>query len=54
MTLNYDSDIAKADKVVGQLTAIDPDLTKLLSHGKLLDVPGLERSGDSRRVTCPG
>ena len=29
MTLNYDSDIAKADKVVGQLTAIEPDLTKL-------------------------
>ena len=45
MTLNYDGDIAKADKVVGQLTAIDPDLTRLLSHGKLLMYAGWSDPG---------
>ncbi len=45
LTLNYDSDIAKADKVVGQLTAIDPDLTKLLRHGKLLMYAGWSDPG---------
>lgn len=45
MTLNYDGDIAKADKVVGQLTAIDPDLTKLLSRGKLLIYHGWSDPG---------
>jgi pimeloyl-ACP methyl ester carboxylesterase len=45
LTLNYDSDIAKADKVVGQLTAIDPDLTKLLQHGKLLIYAGWSDPG---------
>jgi feruloyl esterase len=45
LTLNYDSDIAKADKVVGQLTAIDPDLTKLLGHGKLLMYAGWSDPG---------
>src|SRR4029453_1011947 len=37
--------IAKADKVVGQLTAIDPDLTKLLQHGKLLIYAGWSDPG---------
>ena len=50
LTLNYDSDIARADKVVGQLTAIDPDLTKLLQHGKLLIYARLERSRHSARL----
>jgi pimeloyl-ACP methyl ester carboxylesterase len=45
LTLNYDSDIEKAEKVVGQLTAIDPDLTKLLSHGKLLIYAGWSDPG---------
>jgi pimeloyl-ACP methyl ester carboxylesterase len=45
MTLNYDSDIAKADKVVGQLTAIDPDLSRLLRHGKLLMYHGWSDPG---------
>jgi feruloyl esterase len=36
MTLNYDADVARADKVAAPLTAIDTDLTKLLRHGKLL------------------
>ena len=45
LTLNYDRDIAKADKVVGQLTAIDPDLTKLLQHGKLLIYAGWSDPG---------
>jgi feruloyl esterase len=45
MTLNYDSDIAKADKVVGQLTAIDPDLSRLLRRGKLLMYHGWSDPG---------
>ena len=45
LTLNYDGDIAKADKVVGPLTAIDPDLTKLLQHGKLLIYAGWSDPG---------
>jgi feruloyl esterase len=36
MTLNYDSDITRADKVAGPLTVIDADLSRLLGHGKLL------------------
>jgi feruloyl esterase len=45
LRLNYDSDLAKADKVLGQLTAIDPDLTKLLQHGKLLIYAGWSDPG---------
>jgi feruloyl esterase len=45
LTLNYDSDIAKADKAVGQLTAIDPDLTKMLQRGKLLIYAGWSDPG---------
>ncbi|MEO8258024.1 MAG: tannase/feruloyl esterase family alpha/beta hydrolase [Acidobacteriota bacterium] len=45
LTLNYDNDIARADKVLGQLTAIDPDLTKLLQHGKLLIYAGWSDPG---------
>jgi feruloyl esterase len=45
LTLNYDSDIARADKVVGPLTAIDPDLSKLLRHGKLLMYAGWSDPG---------
>ena len=40
MTLNYDSDIAKADKVAGPLTVIDRDLTRFLHHGRLLMYTG--------------
>ena len=36
MKLNYDEDLLQADKVGGALTVIDPNLTKLLQHGKLL------------------
>ncbi len=45
LALGYDADIARADKVVGQLTAIDPDLTKLLRHGKLLMYAGWSDPG---------
>jgi len=45
MSLNFDADIAKADKVVGQLTALEPDLTKLLSRGKLLMYAGWSDPG---------
>jgi feruloyl esterase len=40
MTLNYDEDIARADKVAGALTAIDPDLSKFLSRSRLLMYTG--------------
>jgi feruloyl esterase len=36
MSLNLDGDIARADRVAEPLTAIDPDLTKMLRRGKLL------------------
>jgi feruloyl esterase len=45
MTLNFDSDIVKADRVVGQLTAIDPDLTRFLSRGRLLMYAGWSDPG---------
>ena len=45
MTLNYDSDIARADRVVGQLTAIEPNLSKLLGRGKLLMYAGWSDPG---------
>ncbi len=45
MTLNYDGDIEKADKVVAPLTAIDPDLSRLLGHGKLLMYAGWSDPG---------
>jgi feruloyl esterase len=45
LTLNYDGDVTKADKVVGQLTAIDSDLTKLLTRGKLLIYHGWSDPG---------
>jgi len=45
LALNYDSDIEKAEKVVGQLTAIDPDLTRLLRHGKILMYAGWSDRG---------
>ncbi len=35
-TLNYDSDIVRADQVGGQLTAIDSKIPEFLSRGKLL------------------
>jgi feruloyl esterase len=40
MTLNYDGDLTRADKVGGSLTAIDSDLTSLLRRGKLLMYTG--------------
>jgi feruloyl esterase len=40
MTLNFDADLTHADKVGGALTAIDPDVARLLQHGKLLIYAG--------------
>jgi feruloyl esterase len=45
MTLNFTSDIDKADRVVGPLTVIDPDLSKLLRRGKLLIYTGWSDPG---------
>ena len=45
LTLNYDKDVEKAVKTTGQLTAINPDLSKLLSHGKLLMYHGWSDPG---------
>jgi len=45
LTLNYDGDLARADRVAGQLTAIDPDLNRLLRHGKLLMYHGWSDPG---------
>jgi feruloyl esterase len=45
LTLSYDRDVEKAVKTTGQLTAINADLTKLLSHGKLLMYHGWSDPG---------
>jgi len=45
LTLNLDRDVEKADKVVGALTAIDPDLTRLLGHAKLIVYHGWSDAG---------
>jgi feruloyl esterase len=45
LALTYDDDITKADRVLGQLTAIETNLAKLLGHGKLLLYAGWSDPG---------
>jgi Tannase and feruloyl esterase len=45
MSLNYDGDIAKADRVLQALTATDPDLTRLLTRARLIMYAGWSDPG---------